>query len=130
MESQPSLKSQELSPLGGLNRETKMHKASQGFVETFFTQMVAQLFSEANESNEEEFQTDMYSSFLAEGMAEKIAASGAAKTMVTQVENMLRRQGGLEEIKGNGSMVHQTYKAMGGLPIMKQEKSHVCATVA
>jgi hypothetical protein len=55
----------------------------------------------------------MYSSFLAEGMAEKIAASGAAQTMVTQVQNMLRRQGGLEDLKIGGPVAaHKPYRVI------------------
>lgn len=131
MDVQTSLKSQEQFSLKAANVEEKMHKAAEGFVGTFFAQMVGQMFSEANESNEEGFQSDMYSSFLAEGMAEKIAASGAAKTMVTQVENMLRRQGGLEDLKiGEPVAAHKAYRVMGGLPQMRQEERHVCTTAA
>ncbi len=130
MEKGISLKFQESFPSTALNSEAKMHKVAEGFVGTFFAQMVGQMFSDANESNEEGFQSDMYSSFLAEGMAEKIAASGAAKTMVTQVENMLRRQGGLEELKSNDPAAHKAYKTAGGLPVIKQEERHVCTTVA
>ncbi|HBN21998.1 MAG TPA: hypothetical protein DD412_02020 [Holosporales bacterium] len=130
METQTPLRFQEQPPLKALNIEAKMHKVAEGFVGTFFTQMVGQMFSEANESNEEGFQSDMYSSFLAEGMAEKIAASGAAKTMVTQVENMLRRQGGLEDLKSSDPAAHKAYRVMSGLPVMKQEERHVCTTAA
>lgn len=128
MEAQTALKPQ--TPLNSLNAEAKMHKVAEGFVGTFFTQMVEQMFAEINESSEEGFQSEMYSSFLAEGMAEKIAASGSAKGMVLQIENMLRRQGGLEELKTNESGAHKAYKAMAGLPMMKQEGRHVCTTAA
>tara|TARA_R110002095_G_scaffold199244_1_gene178975 strand:- start:5027 stop:5419 length:393 start_codon:yes stop_codon:yes gene_type:complete len=130
MESQAPLRLQEQAPLSSLSRETKMHDAAQGFVGTFFTQMVGQMFSEANESNEDGFESEMYSSLLAEGMAEKIAASGAAKAMVSQIENILRRQGGLEDLKGTGAQAHQTYQSMSRLPMKQQERSHVCAAAA
>lgn len=77
----------------------------------------------------------MYGSFLSEAMAEKVAASGMAKGMVVQIENMLRRQGGLEDLKSsNGSVTtphaHQAYKSMIENSMMKQERSHVRATAA
>ena len=130
MEVQTPQRVQEQASLKSLTSESKMHKVAEGFVGTFFAQMVGQMFSEANESNEEGYQSDMYSSFLADGMAEKIAASGAAKTMVTQVENMLRRQGGLEDLKVGELAAHKAYQVMGGLPMMKQEERHVCTTAA
>jgi Rod binding domain-containing protein len=130
MQSQAPVQTQQQAPLSSLNTEAKMHKVAEGFVGTFFAQMVGQMFSEANESNEEGFQSDMYSSFLEEGMAEKIAASGAAQTMVTQVEKLFRRQGGLEDLKGNETAAHKSYKTMGELPLNKQEDRHVFATAS
>lgn len=117
------------APITGPTAEAKMHKAAQGFVATFFTQMVEEMFKETAESSEESnFETEMYSSFLAQGIAEKIAVSETSKGMVTQVENKIRRQAGLEDLQiTNAAAAHTAYT---GIIKMMKETSHVRAPAA
>ena len=119
-------------PITGPTPESKMHKAAETFVGTFFAQMVEEMFNETAESSEESsFETEMYGSWLAEGMGKKIAESGSSKHMVHQVENMMRRQAGLDEIKTSPStaQANGTYKNMNATLTMK-ESNNVCATAA
>lgn len=102
-----------------------MHDAAKGFVGTFFTHMVEQMFQESHESNEDGFEAELYSSFLSEAMAEKIAGAGSSRHMVTQVENKLRRQSGLQELP----LARKVYETMGALTNQK-EAYHVRTTTA
>ena len=78
--------------------ENKIHETAEKFVGTFFTQMVQEMYSEMQENSDEGYELDMYRSFMAEAMGEKIAESSSAKVFVDHIENKLRRQAGLNEI--------------------------------
>ncbi len=118
-------------PIKGPTPESKMHKAAESFVGTFFAQMVEEMFNEVAESSEDSsFETEMYGSWLAKGMGEKIAESGSATGMVHQVENMMRRQAGLEDLKTTSvAGAHGAYANMNTTVKMK-ESNNVCATAA
>ena len=122
------------TPLRGPTQETKIHNAAEGFVGTFLAQMVDEMFKEVAESSEESnFETELYGSFLARGIGEKIAASSSARTMVQQVENKMRRQAGLEEVKRTSVQapknVLKAYTDITKTTTMKETKN-VCTSAA
>ncbi len=119
----------QIAPLTGPTAESKMHKAATGFVATFFTQMVEEMFKEVAESSEESnFETEMYGSFLAQGIAEKIAASNSSHAMVAQVENKMRHHAGLDELKSTPPTA--AHNAYAGMIKMREETKNVCAPAA
>ena len=120
------------APIKGPTPESKMHKAAETFVGTFFAQMVEEMFNEVAESSEDSsFETELYGSWLAEGMGKKIAQSGNSQGMVHQVENMMRRQAGLEDLKTSSSaaLANGAYANMTTHLKMK-ENNNVCAPAA
>lgn len=63
-------------------RDPKMQKAAQEFVKSFFAQTINLMLQNNGEEN---YEREMYTSFLSEAMGEKIAAHGASSPMVTQI---------------------------------------------
>lgn len=123
------------TPLKGPTLENKIHTAAKAFVGTFLAQMVEEMFKETSESDDESsFEKEMYTSYLAKGMADKLAESGSAKDMMRHVENKIRRQSGLDDIKTETpAKANNAYAGMTKLlsSTMKiKETAHVCAPTA
>ena len=118
------------APIKGSTQETKIHNAAEKFVGTFLAQMVEEMFKEVAESSEESnFETEMYGSFLAQGIGEKMTHASSSRIMVQQVENKMRRQVGLNELNAASAQAHKAYAGMTKTTMIK-EMNHVCAPAA
>lgn len=62
--------------------QQRIRETAQDFVQSFFAQSVGLMLKD---NNPEHFERDIYSPFLADAIAEKIAASPVAEKMVEQV---------------------------------------------
>lgn len=71
-------------------QDQKKQAVAQDFVKNFFAQNVALMLQTVGDEN---YERDMYASFLAESIGEKIAASATAAPIVTRIyEHMLGPQ--------------------------------------
>lgn len=118
-----------------------IHKAAKGFVGVFLSQFASEVLRAEDLADGDSFETEFMKSMLGDELGKKLADSSSATHLVTHVENKMRRQAGLEELKTGlqqeqnlahpANQSHEFRKASAAYAnSITKEQSHVSAAAA
>lgn len=91
--------------------DLRIHEAAENFISIFMTQSVEEMLKASDMSDDSSPEKEFYSSFLAQGLGKQLAKSKASQHIVEHVENMMRRQAGLEDLNPSNFQHTPVYAA-------------------